>query len=122
MTIPLKGDIKYFIRSYTEIINFFFSLRPLEKNVLYTLLLLYYQNKNNPKVQEMLFSRPVLDNVATSLKISHQSLANIKMSLKKKKVLIDNEDILIINPIITKGLPTDNKAKECEISFKFIIE
>lgn len=105
MIVPIKTLPGNFVSTYISILNPILKLRNREADILEAFLKVYYANKNNPRVNQLLFSHSALRSIKESLGMTTASFNNHKFRLRKKEILIGRS----INPLITKNLPKDGK-------------
>lgn len=116
MELRLKTDKKDHIDKYLRVWNGLMKLTGKEFEVTKSLLELYLDVKNSgvkePYLSEIIFSTKKLKPVKELHKLNHANWYTIKKSLLLKRVLYENEG-LMINP---KLIP------QTEITFKFLID
>lgn len=99
-----KADKSKFFKFYIQLLNPLLKLTAREINVLSSMLLIYYSNRNNPKIDELLFSTETRKVLRASLNLSEPSLNNSFMILRKKELIKDNK----LNKVLLK-FPENNK-------------
>lgn len=119
MLIPITNNLIEIIKRYTYLISYDYQLNSTEQKVLTKLLLKYIVLMQRTKSSDLLFKKDSLKEIKTSLKLQDQVFNNIRMSLRKKKALVNKGEDTKISESILNFLP---KSKEHEITFKFIIQ
>lgn len=119
MLISITNNLIEIIKRYTYLISYDYQLTSTEQRVLTKLLLKYIILMQKTNSSDLLFKNDSLKELKTNLKLQDQVFNNIRMSLRKKKVLIGKGDETKITSTILNYLP---KSKEHELTFKFIIQ
>ena len=104
LNIPVNSSLLKLYSFYVDIINPLIKLTKQERSILSTMLLIHYQNKHNPDVNELILSKQTRKTIRNYLNISEASFNNSIQSLKEKECLKNNK--LNKNLII---YPEDNK-------------
>lgn len=116
MELRLKTDKKDHIDKYLRVWNGLMKLTTKEFEVTKSILELYLHVKNSgvkePYLSEIVFSTKKLKPLKEVHKLNHANWYTIKKSLLLKRVLYENEG-LVINP---KLIP------QTELTFKFLID
>jgi len=110
MIIPIKSDIPQAMKAYLQILNPVLKLKDKEVEVLSSFLSIWYKNKNNVNIEQLLFSTPIRKMVRKSIAMSEASFNNHITMLRKKKMIIDKK----INPSILDNI----SEKGIEVIYK----
>ena len=100
MIIPIKSDIPQAMKAYLQILNPVLKLKDKEVEVLSSFLSIWYKNKSNVNIEQLLFSTPIRKMVRKSIAMSEASFNNHITMLRKKKMIIDKK----INPSILDNI------------------
>jgi len=100
MIIPIKSDIPQAMKAYLQILNPVLKLKDKEVEVLSSFLSIWYKNKSNVNIEQLLFSTPIRKIVRKSIAMSEASFNNHITMLRKKKMIIDKK----INPSILDNI------------------
>ena len=111
INIKDKEDL---IIKYSDLWSKFLGLSKREQE-LYVLVLKKYTKMiedgvKEPYISQLIFGTESMRETRDKMGLTHQNFNNLKMSLKKKKVILDNDGYML-NPIVTV-----NK----ELNFKFV--
>ena len=110
MIIPIKSDIPQAMKAYLQILNPVLKLKDKEVEVLSSFLSIWYKNKSNVNIEQLLFSTPIRKMVRKSIAMSEASFNNHITMLRKKKMIIDKK----INPSILDNI----SEKGIEVIYK----
>lgn len=110
MIIPIKSDIPKSMKAYLQILNPVLKLKDKEVEVLSSFLSIWYKNKSNVNIEQLLFSTPIRKMVRKSIAMSEASFNNHITMLRKKKMIIDKK----INPSILDNI----SEKGIEVIYK----
>lgn len=114
MIIPINTDLRGFLTSYLKVLNPVLKLKDMEITVLAAFLMVWYPNKANQKITELLFSTKIRRMVRESVGISEASFNNHITSLRKKSVIKGRS----INPSILKNLDSEKVEVTYQLSWK----
>ena len=104
MVVPIKTNLKGFIKGYLTVLNPILKLKDKELEVLGAFLMVWYTNRDKEGI-ELALSLKLL-----ALIMSEASFNNHITSLRKKKVLIGRT----VSPHILKSLDSE----EVEVTYK----
>tara|TARA_R110000744_G_scaffold112087_1_gene210318 strand:- start:261 stop:608 length:348 start_codon:yes stop_codon:yes gene_type:complete len=105
MIIPIKSDIPQAMKAYLQILNPVLKLKDKEVEVLSSFLSIWYKNKNNVNIEQLLFSTPIRKMVRKSIAMSEASFNNHITMLRKKKMIVDKKiNSSILNNISEEGI------------------
>ena len=103
MIIPIKTDIRNYFKVLLHILHTVVRLKPREIDVMSSLLLVYYSNRDKKGVDRLILSKEVRRRIRNSFKVvmSENSFNNHVMQLRRKGLLKGG----MINPSLLKLLP-----------------
>ena len=110
MVVPIKTNLKGFIKGYLTVLNPILKLKDKELEVLGAFLMVWYTNRDKEGIELALFSTKVRKVIRKSVDMSEASFNNHITSLRKKKVLIGRT----VSPHILKSLDSE----EVEVTYK----
>ena len=116
MEIKVKiKDQKDLITKYTDLWSKFLDLTKREKELYEILLTRYHEIMDDglkePYISQLVFNRDQMKKARTTMGLSYQNFSNIKSSLRRKRIILGEEDNLSMNPMV---------IAEDELKFKFI--
>tara|TARA_R110002012_G_C11478330_1_gene594735 strand:+ start:40 stop:387 length:348 start_codon:yes stop_codon:yes gene_type:complete len=110
MIIPIKTDLKGFLKSYLTVVNPILKLKDKELEVVSAFLMVWYPNRDKEGIQSLIFSTKLRKIIRKSIDMSEASFNNHITALRKKQIFIDKR----INPSILNNLSSDT----VEVTYK----
>jgi hypothetical protein len=110
MIIPIKTDLKGFLKSYLTVVNPILKLKDKELEVVSAFLMVWYPNRDKEGIQSLIFSTKLRKIIRKSIDMSEASFNNHITMLRKKKMIINKK----LNPSILSGV----QENAIEITYK----
>lgn len=105
MIVPISVAPDKFFSIYLTLLDPILNLRPAEAKVLEAFLVLHYRHRNNPRVNQLVFSRSGLKIMREYTGMTINAFNYNKCNLRKKNML----GRLSINESLTKHYPKEGK-------------
>ena len=92
------------IEKYSDVWSRFLGLTKREQE-LYVLILTKYvemsKDCKEPYISQLMFGTDYMRDTRSSMNLTHQNFNNVKMGLKKKRVILEEGESYRINPMVT---------------------